>query len=356
MGIQNFTKVFAPKKEIKYKELTGKHIAIDASVEVYRAALGMSVSNGLTDANGNPTSHINTILLGVILKLKSFGVNQYWVFDYSDAENTTYHNPLKKMELEKRIAQKKRAKDRLDQLKSELDQIEIFSSDEDEDETITDKKNKQDIINKKKKIETQEKAAFTMQKFYMDDVIFMLDCLEVPWIQSPPGFDAEQLCAISTNDDRIFGTKMDYVLTPDVDALLFGANKIIKRDTRKKKLYEYDLRELLSVNDISLNDLIKIGLILGSDFADKTPGIGPKTVMKKYQTIVLSEAQTKAMNEKFTRTITNNEVKSIQVNNNTHTSFTNKIKYDLMLDWLVYEKSYNRDRIDKQFKKAKLFI
>jgi hypothetical protein len=42
--------VFETDKEVKYKDLNGKNIAIDASIEIYRAALGMSLSKGLTDS------------------------------------------------------------------------------------------------------------------------------------------------------------------------------------------------------------------------------------------------------------------------------------------------------------------
>jgi hypothetical protein len=45
--------------------------------------------------------------------------------------------------------------------------------------------------------------------------------------------------------------------------------------------------------------LIKIGLILGTDFAPKTPRIGPKTVLNKFRKTELSDEQTKALNEVF---------------------------------------------------------
>jgi XPG N-terminal domain len=96
MGVKDFTKVFEPLREIKYKNLAGKTVAIDGNIEIYRAALGMSGSFQLTDKAGNPSSHINIVLLGVILKLKAAGADQYWVFDYESKEDEYIcHNPLK---------------------------------------------------------------------------------------------------------------------------------------------------------------------------------------------------------------------------------------------------------------------
>lgn len=157
----------------------------------------------------------------------------------------------------------------------------LFSSDSEDEAGPSTKKTKPPTKEEiQEKISKQEKIAFTMQDFYRTDLVFMLDMLEIPWVECPAGYEAEQVCAMATYDESIFGIKMDYVFTPDVDALLFGAKKLIKRDTRKKKLFEYDLDNLLEQNEITQQDLIKIGLILGTDFADKTPKIGPKSVLK----------------------------------------------------------------------------
>ena len=89
-----------------------------------------------------------------------------------------------------------------------------------------------------------------MQEFYREDTIFMLNLLDIPWMYAPPGFDAEHIAAIATNEE-IFKVKMDYVLSQDVDSLLFGAKKLLKRDIKKKKFYEYDLNTLLNENNIT---------------------------------------------------------------------------------------------------------
>jgi hypothetical protein len=367
MGIKDFTKVFDNSGEFKYNQFKDKHVVIDASIEIYRAALGMKMSEQLTNSFGVPTSHINTILLGVILKLKASGAKQYWIFDNSDVnDNNDCHNPLKQLELKKRKEKRAAASVKIEALKKQLNNVtlkeknELFSdseSDECDTNARTNETNARTTGEAAKindAIDKQEKVAFKMEPFYMIDTIFLLDMLDIPWVKSPSGFEAEHLCALSTINKNIFGVKMDYVFSPDSDALIFGAKKLIKRDIRKKKLFEYDLKSLLGDNNLTLDELIKIALILGCDFAPKTPRIGIKTVLKKFKDVVLSDEQNIAF-QLFKKELTQDELNNIVVYNSTSKPFSNNNKYKQLLDWLVLVKNYNRDRIVKQFDKQKLF-
>lgn len=369
MGIQGFTKVFPPKREIKYPELNDKNIIIDARTEIYRAALGMKMSTALTDNDNKPTSHINTILLGVILKLKAAGANQYWVFDYDQKRKSgeSFHIQLKELELIKRNVRKQKSREKLKELRKQKKTLEakskmsddqksdsdLFSSSDEEKEKELDIK--KDLNCCVAEIDKHEKRAFNLERFYTDDTILMLNMLDIPWLMCPPGFEAEQICAMATRDENIVGVKMDYVLTPDADAIPFGATRVIKRDIRKKKLFEYNTQELLDEYELTQDDVIKVSLILGCDYAKKTPRIGEKTVLKKFKDVELSDEQ-KTARDIFKRVITNDEVNSIEVHNNENTSFTDEKKYIELLDWLQLKKCFDRSRIDKQFKKNDFFI
>jgi 5'-3' exonuclease len=87
----------------------------------------------------------------------------------------------------------------------------------------------------------------------------------------------------------------DAVLTDDTDSLAFGA-KIVVKKCRKRgaKVGTFDiyvLDEMLQVYGITREDLVKIALILGTDFAPKTPRIGPKTVLKSFKSVTLTKEQ-----------------------------------------------------------------
>ena len=279
MGVKDFSKVFDYTKEVTYKELNGKCIVIDASVEIYRAALGMKMSETLTNSFGVPTMHINVIYLN-ILKLKAAGAEQFWIFDKPNDNNEECHNPLKQLELMKRKNKKVEASKKIVDLKDKMkalmnddnsDKDELFS-DMSEEETEAEpntkkpgtdpntKKHENSIVSKKEKkvkeiaeiqsnIDKQEKAAFVMKKFYFEDVIFILDMLDIPWIEAPAGFDAEQVAAEATRRN-IFSKRMDYVFSSDMDSLLFGARILLKKVKRYIKTFYFDggLLELIVPN------------------------------------------------------------------------------------------------------------
>jgi cell division protein FtsB len=362
MGIHGFTKVFPPKKEIKYTELKNKNIIIDARTEIYRAALGMKVSDSLTDSSGRPTTHINAILLGVILKLKAHGANQYWVFDYNQKRKSgeDFHIQLKELELLKRNERKQKSREKLKDLKKQKQALEELAKSaeckrsDSELFSSSDEDTQKDLACCITEIDKHEKKAFNLEKFYTDDTIFMLNMLDIPWLMCPSGFEAEQICAMATRNSNIVGIKMDYVLTPDADAIPFGAARVIKRDIRKKKLFEYDTQELLDEHKLSQDDIIKISLILGCDYAKKTPRIGEKTVLKKYKDVVLTDEQKIAF-DAFKRELTKCELDEIELHNADVEAFTDFTKYTEMLDWLQLKKCFNRGRINTQFKKNGLF-
>jgi hypothetical protein len=58
----------------------------------------------------------------------------------------------------------------------------------------------------------------------------------------------------------------------------------------------YNLDQILKNLNITYFDFVKISVILGSDFCEKTKGIGIKTVLKKYNNIELTEEQKLAYN------------------------------------------------------------
>jgi 5'-3' exonuclease len=358
MGIKKFTKVFPPNKDFKFENLKNKNIVIDASTEIYRAASQAFIGT-LTDNKGYPTMHINTILLGIVLKLKKNDINQFWVFDYKekDKNKKTFHIKLKETEILKRKNLKIKSKEKQKELEEERNNL--FSSDEENDFTEEEQK---ELNNIKKyydeEIKKQKRRNFTLSKFYTDDIIFILDMLDIPWISSPKGFEAEQICALSTQNKDIIGIKMDYVMSLDTDTLLFGAKNLIKRNlnakTDSKKLTEYNLNKLLMDNDINQDDLIKIGVILGSDFAEKTKGVGEKTVLRKFKDITLTKKQQEAFNL-FKQKISKNDIKEINVNNHNKIPFTNEKKFKQLLNWLQFVKCFNRIRIINSFHKAELF-
>ena len=76
--------------------------------------------------------------------------------------------------------------------------------------------------------------------------------------------------------ELISGGKVDYVVTDDMDILVFGGGKILKNFTvsDKKKIQEIDLGVLLGETGLSQGQLIDLAILLGCDYCPSVKGIG----------------------------------------------------------------------------------
>lgn len=335
MGIKSFSKFVSPK-EVKLKKMQGKVLAVDASVIMYQAALGAKSIKTLTDSNGNSTMHIS-VIMAKILNFKKNNIKQIWVFDYHEKG---YTQPNKSVELERRKKRRDAAKARLTALnKKKTIEEELFSSDDDENAIAEEKLDD--------RICAQEKQCFSMNDRIVNDVKFILDCFGVSWIISKKNIEAEHTCAALTMSGDV-----DAVFSTDVDALMYGAKELIRSvKIKSKRIFQsYILSDVLADKKITLGELRKIGVILGCDHAKKTPRVGPKTVLKKYKDIELTNEQKKAVkifevkiNVNFDNKKLNNEKSNIES--------VEHQKINTLLSWLV-SKNFNKSRVKKQIQKV----
>jgi len=272
-----------------------------------------------------------------------------WVFDYHEAN---YTSPDKEIELAKRRKRKADAKKKIAALKKKQDEkktgnktgnktdqkdCDLFTDSDDDDST-------------EKKINQQEKITFTMNEQIVNDCKFILDSFDICWCISPKGTEAEKICAdFTTTEDLNFCC--DFVYSTDVDTLLYGANQLVRsvKSRVNKILQLYNLEDMLSDYEIDIDDLQKIGIILGSDHAPKTPRVGPKTVLRKFKDIELTEEQKNAVkifnkDVDLTKIEFHNPLDEIEV-------CLDEIKIKKLLDWLE-SKDFNRDRIKQRILKV----
>jgi flap endonuclease-1 len=300
MGINGWFKVFGDSHlVVKEKDFKDKCIGIDVSYDIYRASLGMKDIKSLTDKQGIPTVLLN-ILLCNITRYKKMGVKGLiYVFD------NTKPNPLKVKEIKKRSILKKKAEVKLSEEES---------------------------VDTKQKL---EKRTFTITNDMVDDVKKILTLLGVAWIITPEGYEAEHLGAELAEDNLI-----DTFITSDSDFLLFGGRSMtrrIKLKGAKKYTYEeYTLDKVLIDYKLTREQMVNLGVILGSDFADKTPGIGVGTILKKGPGVVLNDEQLKAKEYFMSKCPYDNS----QINKK-------KINKTELIRWLVDEKNFNEKRIEK---------
>ncbi len=237
MGIKQFFQMFNGN-EITIGSLKGQTIAVDAMTEIYRASIGIGVK--LTDSDGKTTNHIN-VLLNSIMSFINNDVKLIWVFDSHQP------NPHKMNELNRR----NRCKDQA---------------------------------------EKSGKDVFRVTDDILRDVKYLLNGLDVEYIIAPNGFDAEHICAIFNRDGKV-----DHVLTTDADAFMYGANSVLKYE--KRKLINYtrsmikDQLKVITNVDYTNDQLLQLGVCMGTDYCEKTKGLGKATVARKCLTAELTSEQ-----------------------------------------------------------------
>lgn len=258
MGIQKFSEVFS-RAFIPVKSLAdivkGKSIALDMHLLLYKSIKAIGHVT-LTDSSGIPTSGINN-LLNLIPKLKKSGVTRIIaVFD-----NPEGGSPLKGDTCKKRTAQGEDCKQRAESEDNELLKAKL------------------------------ENRAWTMDSSVINDAKQLLLLLGVEAHDAPRGFEAEHYAAFLASTGVV-----DMVMSDDSDTVMFGSPKTIFPRTIRvgNTTYKYaivDLVFLLTEYSITRDELVHVCLALGSDFASKTPKVGPVTALTRGKNLPLSDDQ-----------------------------------------------------------------
>lgn len=252
MGV-NLRSIAEPKK-IDLEDLRGKKIAIDAFNALYQF---LSIIRGMTgdllrDNKGRVTSHLSGLFYRNMNLLET-GIEMIYVFDGTPPK-------LKSMEIERRR-----------EIKAQAGQMY------------------KEALEKKDYVSAKKYASATS---YLDNQMIeeskkLLDLMGIPWLQAPSEGEATAAYLNSTG-------VVDYAASQDYDSLLFGASRLVRNITisGKRKLPNRSIRvdvipetvalsDVLSENSITREQLIDIGILLGTDFnPDGFAGIGPATALK----------------------------------------------------------------------------
>ena len=250
MGLQ--ISELVPKKQISFRELENKKIAVDASQMLYQFLSSIRQQDGtpLMDKNGNITSHLQGIITRVT-NLMQQNIKLVFVFDGK--------SPLLKIkEQEEREYRKQIAQEKLEKAKEEGDEISMLK---------------------------YSKQTVRVKKEMIDETKELIQALGLPVIQAPS--EAEAQCAFINERNDV-----DFVASSDFDSLLYGAPKIVRNltlSTRKRLpsgVYvsvNPELIELKNVLDnlgINQDQLIVLAILVGTDFNYGVPKVGQKTALK----------------------------------------------------------------------------
>jgi len=240
------------KHEIDYDALKSRTIALDAYNTLYQflAAIRQPDGTPLMDRQGRITSHLSGLFYRTIRMVEK-GIRPVYVFDGKPPE-------LKERTLEKRKEVRERAKERWEKALAEgnLEEARRYGQ-----------------------------AATRLTGEMVEDAKALLSAMGIPYVQAPSEGEAQAAYMASKGDVWASGSQ-------DYDSLLFGAPRLVRnlaiegrRKLPGKDVYVPIHPELLILDEvlehlgIDRRKLIWLGILIGTDFNEKVPGVGPKRAL-----------------------------------------------------------------------------
>jgi flap endonuclease-1 len=243
----------AIKHKAQLPDFAGKPIAIDAMNMLYQFLASIRQEDGtpLKDLEGRVTGHLSGLFYRSA-KLVSAGVKPVYVFDGKPPK-------FKEKEIEARQRVKQEA---------ELKWKKAL-----EEEKVEEAKK-------------YAQGTSRLTREMVEESKELLSAMGIPWVQAPSEGEAE--AAWMVKEGLCFASA-----SQDYDSLLFGSPVLVrnisisgKRKVPRQNRYvnvepeRIELPEMLKSLGISREQLILVGMMVGTDFNEGIRGVGPKTGMK----------------------------------------------------------------------------
>jgi len=236
-------------QELPWDALAGRTLAVDGYNAVYQFLATLRQRDGqlFSDPEGRVTSH----LMGVFYRTTSLlreGVLPVWVFDGKPPER-------KIGTIRQRIVAKEKAEEQWQEALAAGD------------------------------LETARRRAAQTSRLtrpMVEELRQLLQALGVPFVQAPG--EGEAQAAVMAARGTVWATGSE-----DYDSLLFGSPRLVRglaargRGGATPGAQLIDRSELLSSLGISDEELILLGIVMGTDFNDGVRGYGPKKSLKLVQ-------------------------------------------------------------------------
>jgi flap endonuclease-1 len=256
MGIKGLTQLIkanAPDaiETINLHKLSGKKVAVDASLFMYKMLINMRTNNQsyLTSKDGKVVSHIT----GIFYKTANYlavDVTPIYVFDGKPPENKG--NVIK--ERHEKVACAKQAMT---------------------NENLTEEQKN-----------NLEKKTVRLTKTHVDDIKQLLDLMGVSYVQAHGEAEAyaSEMCRQGL---------VDYVVTEDMDTLSFNCPQMIrccldKSIKRSDIISVIHLDKVLAGFELTYEQFVDLCILCGCDYCTNIPRVGNKTafnLIKKHKTI-----------------------------------------------------------------------
>ena len=242
------------RKEIRLEDLHGRTLAVDANNMLYQFLSLIRTPDGvsLKDSQGRTTSHLAGLLFRSTRLMLDYDLRFVFVFDGQP-------HPLKARVLAERRAAREKAR------------AEWYEALQKHD------------------LRTAWSKAVMMSRLdqpMIDDAKRLLSLIGVPYVEAL-GEGEAQAAFMASRGDVWAASSRDY------DSLLFGSPRLVRYLTisgreflpskgisRPLKPELIDLSSFLDHHAITREQLVDLGILIGTDFHEGVRGIGPKTALK----------------------------------------------------------------------------
>lgn len=324
MGIKGLFKVLsdnAPSavRITDWKTLSGRKVAIDASMSLYQFLIAVRQTDGLqlTSDSGEATSHLIGMFYRTIRIIEN-GLKPVYVFDGKPPE-------LKGDELKKRLEAREKAEKSRDEIK----------------ETGT-----------AEEIEKFERRTVTVSREQNEEAKRLLKLMGVPVVEAPG--EAEATCAALAKNGKVWAAASE-----DMDTLTFGTPHLLRHltagDQKKQPIVEVTLSKALEQMELSYDQFVDLCILLGCDYCEPVRGMGPRTawnLIKEHHSIEAIQASLSKKGGKLQipETFPYKEVRKLfftpdVINQDEHSLKWSSPDMEGLIDFLVRQKGFSEERV-----------
>ena len=314
MGVK-LKDIVEPKK-ITFKDLEGRAVSIDAFNTLYQFLSTIRQRDGqpLQDENGNITSHLSGILYRNSAMVEK-GIKPIYVFDGISSEL-------------KAETQAKRRQVRQESEKIYKEALKKGQTEKARKYAMRSSKLSFEIIESSKKL---------------------LTLMGIPYVDAKGEGEAQAAYLVSKGDAYA-------VASQDYDCLLFAAKRVVRNlaiNSNLGNIEFYELKNVLSQLKVTQEQLIDMGILIGTDFSQGLKGVGAKTALKLAHSGKLQDKLNELQNQSDHDI---NEVRNLFLNHDINTDY--KIEWkkpdkEGLIEFLSYEHGFSQDRVLKASDKLK---
>lgn len=314
--------------EIGFEDLRGKVVAIDGYNALYQFLSIIRQPDGtpLKDSKGRITSHLSGVFYRMVNVLEE-GVLPVFVFDGVPPE-------IKAAEVERRKEKRTEAAEKYEEAleAGDMEQAFVYAT-----------------------------QATSLRKEMVEGAKHLLDLLGIPSVMAPSEGEAQAAHMAIKGD-------VWAVVSQDFDSLLHGAPRMVrnltisgKRKLPRKKQYIVvkpellELEKVLSELEITQEQLIDIGILLGTDFnPEGVKGVGPKTALKLIKEHGSLEEALKHLDKEVFFPVRPEKIKKWFLKPEITDNYVlekHDPDFEGTIDFLCNERDFSKDRVSKALKK-----